>query len=186
MKVVIQRVSSASVTIDGQETARIGRGLLIFVGIEAADDAGDGEWLAQKIARLRIFDDTEGKMNLSLLDLAPQNRDEWRASSADASRAASTLQRQNSQLSTAPAPGAATALVISQFTLHASMAKGTRPSFNAAAKPEHAKPLYELFIKQLEKAIGRPVATGVFGAMMEIGISNHGPVTLIQDSKHRV
>jgi len=160
MRVVIQRVSSASVTIAGEITARIGRGLVIFVGIEAADDATDGEWLAQKITRLRIFDDAEGKMNLSLLDLSALG----------------------SQLSAAPA----TALVVSQFTLHASMAKGTRPSFNAAAKPEHARPLYELFIKQLEQALGRPVATGQFGAMMEIGISNQGPVTLIQDSKNRV
>jgi D-tyrosyl-tRNA(Tyr) deacylase len=151
MRVVLQRVSSASVTIAGAVTARIGRGLVIFVGIEAADDASDGEWLAQKIARLRIFEDAEGKMNLSLLDLAP-----------------------------------ATALVVSQFTLYASMAKGTRPSFNAAARPEHAKPLYELFIKQLEQAMGRPVATGEFGAMMEVEILNQGPVTLIQDSKNRV
>jgi D-tyrosyl-tRNA(Tyr) deacylase len=164
MRVVIQRVSSASVTIDGKETTRIGRGLLIFVGIEAADDASDGEWLASKIARLRIFDDADGKMNLSLLELS------------------SDPVTDNAQPLTAPA----TALVVSQFTLHASMAKGARPSFNAAARPEHAKPLYELFIKQLEHALGRRVATGVFGAMMEIGISNHGPVTLIQDSKNRV
>lgn len=164
MRVVIQRVSSASVTIGGEVTARIGRGLVILVGIEAADDASDGEWLAQKIARLRIFDDADGKMNLSLLELPLEPLTE------------------SSQPLTAPAA----ALVVSQFTLHASMAKGTRPSFNAAARPEHAKPLYELFIKQLENALGRPVATGVFGAMMEVGISNNGPVTLIQDSKNRV
>lgn len=77
-------------------------------------------------------------------------------------------------------------LLVSQFTLHASTAKGTRPSFNAAARPEQAKPLYELFIKQLEQALGRPIQTGRFGAMMEVTIVNDGPVTLIQDSKNRV
>jgi len=164
MRVVLQRVSSASVTIGGELTARIGRGLVIFVGIEAADDATDGEWLAQKIARLRIFDDADGKMNLSLLDLSCEPLTE------------------NSQPLTAPA----TALVVSQFTLYASTTKGTRPSFNAAARPEQAKPLYELFIRQLEQALGRPVSTGRFGAMMDVEILNNGPVTLIQDSKNRV
>jgi len=150
MRVVLQRVSSASVTIAGAQTARIGPGLLVLVGIEAADDASDGEWLAGKICRLRIFEDEAGLMNRSVVDTGGE------------------------------------ILLVSQFTLHASTAKGTRPSFNAAARPEHAKPLYELFIKQLEEALGRPVATGQFGAMMDIAILNQGPVTLIQDSKNRV
>lgn len=150
MRVVLQRVTSASVTIGGEVTARIGTGLMVLVGIEAADDASDGEWLAGKICKLRIFDDEAGVMNRSIVDAGGE------------------------------------ILLVSQFTLHASMAKGTRPSFNAAAKPDHARPLYELFIKQLERALGRPVSTGQFGAMMEVGISNHGPVTLIQDSKNRV
>ena len=150
MRVVIQRVSSASVTIDGEVTARIGAGLLLLVGIEAADDARDGEWLASKIVRLRIFADENGQMNRSVADIGGE------------------------------------ILLVSQFTLHASTAKGTRPSFNAAAKPEQAKPLYELFIKQLEQALGRSIQTGRFGAMMEIALLNNGPVTLIQDSKSRV
>lgn len=150
MRVVLQRVSSASVTIAGEQTARIGPGLLVLVGIEAADDVSDGEWLAGKICRLRIFEDEAGLMNRSVVDIGGE------------------------------------ILLVSQFTLHASTAKGTRPSFNAAARPEQAEPLYELFIKQLEQALGRPIATGRFGAMMDIGILNQGPVTLIQDSKNRV
>jgi len=161
MRVVIQRVSSAGVTIGGETTARIGPGLLALVGIETADTAGDGEWLAQKIARLRIFDDADGKMNLSLLDIIVAE-----------SRSPSSVVRP-------------LILLVSQFTLHASTAKGTRPSFNAAARPEQAKPLYELFIKQLEQAIGCPISTGQFGAMMQVALVNNGPVTLILDSQKR-
>lgn len=149
MRVVLQRVSSASVTIDGAVAGRIGAGLLILVGIEPSDTAADGEWLAAKIAKLRLFPDDAGQMNRSLVDCGGE------------------------------------ILLISQFTLHASTAKGTRPSFNAAAKPEHAEPLYQLFIKQLELSVGRPVATGRFGAMMEVALTNTGPVTLVIDSKLR-
>jgi D-tyrosyl-tRNA(Tyr) deacylase len=161
MRVVIQRVSSASVTITGRVAGQIDRGLLVFVGIESADTAADGEWLAQKIAKLRIFHDADGKMNLSLLDLA----------ASDVSPPSSVIRP--------------LVLLISQFTLHASTAKGTRPSFNAAARPEHAKPLYEQFIAQLSAALGRPVETGEFGAMMKVALVNDGPVTLIIDSKSR-
>lgn len=150
MRVVIQRVSSASVTVGGEVTGRINRGLLVFVGVEHADDASDGEWLAAKIAKLRIFPDDGGQMNRSIIDVGGE------------------------------------ILLVSQFTLHASTAKGTRPSFNDAARPEQAQPLYDLFIKQLEQAISRPVQSGRFGAMMEVTIVNDGPVTLIQDSKRRV
>lgn len=149
MRVVIQRVSSASVTIDGRVAGQIERGLLVLVGIEAADTAADGEWLAQKIAKLRIFADAEGHMNLSVADIAGG------------------------------------VLLISQFTLHASTQKGTRPSFNAAARPEHARPLYDQFIAQLTAALGRPVQTGEFGAYMSIALVNDGPVTLVIDSKTR-
>jgi D-tyrosyl-tRNA(Tyr) deacylase len=161
MRVVLQRVSSASVTIDGRVTGRIERGLLVLVGLEAADTAADGEWLAQKIARLRIFADADGQMNLSLLDLA-----------AAETRSPSSVLRP-------------LVLLISQFTLHASTQKGTRPSFNAAARPEHARPLYEQFIAQLSAALGRPVATGEFGAMMQVALVNDGPLTLIVDSRQR-
>ena len=149
MRVVVQRVSSARVTIAGRIAGQIERGLLIFVGIEAADTAADGEWLAQKIAKLRIFADAEQHMNLSVVDLAGG------------------------------------ILLVSQFTLHASTQKGTRPSFNAAARPEHARPLYEQFIAQLTAALGRQVETGEFGAMMEVTLVNDGPVTLVIDSKVR-
>jgi D-tyrosyl-tRNA(Tyr) deacylase len=149
MRVVLQRVSSASVTIEGAVAGSIGPGLMILVGIEPADAAADGEWLAAKIAKLRLFPDDTGQMNRSLVDSGGE------------------------------------ILLISQFTLHASTAKGTRPSFNAAAKPDHAEPLYQLFIKQLEQAIGRPVATGRFGAMMDVALTNSGPVTLVIDSRRR-
>jgi len=149
MRVVLQRVSSASVAIAGRIVGQIGRGLLILQGIEAADTAADGDWLAQKIAKLRIFPDDAGNMNRSIVDIGGD------------------------------------ILLVSQFTLHASTAKGTRPSFNAAARPEHARPLYETFQIQLAAALGRPIQTGEFGAMMEVALINDGPVTLILDSKVR-
>ena len=149
MRVVIQRVSSASVTIAGRDAGRIERGLLVLVGIEQADTPADGEWLAQKISKLRIFADADGHMNLSVTGISGG------------------------------------ILVISQFTLHASMQKGARPSFNAAARPDHARPLYEQFIVQLSTALGRPVATGEFGAYMEVALVNDGPVTLLLDSRFR-
>lgn len=150
MRVVLQRVSSASVTVEGRIIGSIGSGLMLLVGIETADTAADGEWLAGKISKLRLFPDEAGQMNRSIIDTGGD------------------------------------ILLVSQFTLHASTAKGTRPSFNAAARPEQAIPLYELFINQLQIAIGRPIATGQFGAMMEVTITNSGPVTLILDSKSRV
>src|SRR5687768_5078663 len=107
MRVVLQRVASASVTIDSRVAGQVERGLLAFVGIEAADTAADGEWLAGKVARLRIFPDEAGLMNRSGTDIGGG------------------------------------ILLISQFTLHASTQKGTRPSFNAAAHPDHARPLYD-------------------------------------------
>ena len=158
MRTVLQRVSSASVTIDGRVAGRIERGLLVFVGIETADNAADGEWLAQKIVRLRILADEA---------------------------AASPEQGRGSQMNKSVADIAGGILLISQFTLHASTQKGTRPSFNAAAKPEHAQPLYAQFAAQLTAALGRPVATGEFGAHMDVALVNDGPVTLIIDSKAR-
>lgn len=149
MRVVVQRVSHARVTVSGRVTGEIGRGLLVFQGIVGDDATSDGEWLASKITRLRIFEDTEGKMNLSVADVSGG------------------------------------ILLVSQFTLHASTAKGTRPSFNAAARPEMARPLYDLFQQQLAGALGHSVATGEFGAMMQVELLNDGPVTLVIDSKQR-
>lgn len=149
MRLVIQRVASARVTIAGRVAGQIDRGLLVLVGIEPADSAADGEWLAQKITKLRLFPDAGGQMNLSVTDIAGG------------------------------------ILLVSQFTLYASTQKGTRPSFNRAAPPAHAQPLYAQFIRQLSAALGRPVATGEFGADMEVALVNDGPVTLILDSKLR-
>ncbi len=149
MKAVIQRVSSASVSVAGETVGSIGSGLLILLGVATGDTPADGEWLAQKIAALRIFEDTDGKLNLSVRD----------------------------------AHGGA--LVISQFTLIASTRKGTRPSFNDAARPDTAIPLYEGFVRQLETALGQPVPTGRFGAMMQVALVNDGPVTLVIDSRLR-
>lgn len=147
MRLVIQRVSEASVTIDGATTGQIGPGLLILCGIEAADSVDDVAWLVQKVTQMRIFADAEGKMNLSIKD------------------------------------SGGGLLVVSQFTLHASTKKGNRPSFIRAARPEQAVPLYELFLSQLEAETGKPVARGVFGADMKVGLVNDGPVTICIDSR---
>lgn len=149
MRAVLQRVASASVSVDGTVIGAIGPGLLILLGVATGDTAEDGAWLVQKIAALRIFGDAGGKMNLALADTAGG------------------------------------ALVVSQFTLIASTRKGTRPSFNDAARPEAAVPLYEDFVRGLEIRLGRPVATGRFGAAMAVSLVNDGPVTLVLDSRLR-
>ncbi len=149
MRAIVQRVSSASVTIDNRVNGQIGHGLLVLLGVAQADTPEDGEWLAQKIARLRIFSDDAGQMNQSVADIAGG------------------------------------VLVVSQFTLFASTRKGTRPSFNAAAAPALAETLYNQFVGQMTVALGRPVATGQFGTMMQVALVNDGPVTLIVDTKVR-
>lgn len=149
MKAVIQRVSSASVTIDAKIVAEIQKGLLVLVGIEDADNQEDINWLCQKIANLRIFGDENGVMNLSVKDIDGE------------------------------------IIVVSQFTLQALTKKGNRPSYIKAAKPEIAIPLYELFIMQLEKELGKKVQTGIFGADMKVALVNDGPVTILIDSKYR-
>ena len=149
MRAVIQRVSEASVTIDGTVRGQIGPGLLVLLGIEDADCKDDAEWLAGKIARMRVFGDGEGKINCSVLDLGGD------------------------------------ALVISQFTLHASTKKGNRPSFIRAARPESAIPLYEHFLRAIETEIGKPPQRGEFGADMKVALINDGPVTIWMDSRNR-
>jgi len=136
MRAVIQRVTSASVTIDKLVTSSINEGVLILLGIENSDDNEDVIWLSKKISQLRIFNDKEGVMNLSVLDIDGE------------------------------------ALVVSQFTLHAMTKKGNRPSYINAARPEVAIPLYEQFVKELEKQLNKPVSTGEFGAMMDISLTN--------------
>lgn len=149
MKVVIQRVSKASVTINNGVVASIQNGLLILLGVEDADAQEDINWLSKKTANLRIFGDENGVMNKSLIDVQGD------------------------------------AIVVSQFTLHASTKKGNRPSYIKAARPEVAIPLYESFVNQLEKEIGRKVQTGEFGADMKVEILNDGPVTIIIDTKNK-
>ena len=146
---MLQRVNEASVSIEGNKISEIGPGLLIFLGIESSDDQTDINWLIRKIINMRIFDDENGKMNLSLQDKQGE------------------------------------ALVVSQFTLHASTKKGNRPSFIKAAPPEISKPLYQSFCETLSREIGPPLKRGVFGAMMEVALVNDGPVTIIMDSQDR-
>ncbi len=163
MRAVIQRVSAARVTVAGAIVGEINRGLLVLLGLAPTDTEADTQWLAEKIAKLRIFPDAEGHMNLSVVDLP-----------SDPSSPHSAL---GSQLPCV--------LVVSQFTLFASTRKGTRPSFNDAARPDIAIPLYESFCRRLSAALGRPVATGQFGALMAVALVNDGPVTLIIDSRQR-
>lgn len=148
MRAVIQRVKQASVTVDKELTGSIGNGMLILLGVESGDTQADIDWLVSRLARLRIFEDAEGKMNLSIRDV----------------------------------DGAA--LVVSQFTLFGSMKKGSRPSFNRAAVPAEAIPLYETFVARLSDALAKHVPTGRFGAMMDVSLVNDGPVTLILDSRN--
>ena len=149
MKIVLQRVSSASVTIENKIVADIQKGLLILVGIEDADTKEDIDWLVGKITKIRIFDDENHVMNLSIQDIDGD------------------------------------VIVVSQFTLHASTKKGNRPSYIKAAKPDIAIPLYENFVQQLEKELGKKIQTGVFGADMQVSLINDGPVTIIIDSKNK-
>lgn len=149
MRVVLQRVSEASVTIEGKQNAEIGQGILILLGIENEDSAEDITWLCSKIVKMRIFNDSNGVMNESLLQVDGD------------------------------------AIVVSQFTLHASTKKGNRPSYIKAARPEVAIPLYEEFVKTLEQELGKPVGTGEFGADMKVSLLNDGPVTILVDSKNR-
>ena len=149
MRIVVQRVAKASVTIGGELRSEIGKGMLVLVGIEDADGSDGVEWLCSKLSKLRIFEDDKAAMNLDI-------------SSVDGSF-----------------------LVVSQFTLFAMTKKGNRPSFIRAARPEHAVPLYEMFLQRLAELSGRPVRCGEFGADMKVELLNDGPVTIIIDSKNK-
>ncbi|HET6578472.1 MAG TPA: D-aminoacyl-tRNA deacylase [Gemmatimonadales bacterium] len=142
MRVVLQRVSHASVTIGGRVAGAIGRGFCLLVGFTHGDTDDRVDWMADKVAGLRLFSDAEGKMNLGLAEVQGG------------------------------------LLVISQFTLYGDTARGRRPSFIDAARPETAIPLYERFVAAL-RSRGLEVATGEFGADMQVEIHNDGPVTLI-------
>lgn len=149
MRILLQRVSQASVTIHGVQKSAIERGFLILLGIEAADTLDDVQWLVGKIVKIRLFADAAGLMNLSLSEVGGE------------------------------------CLVVSQFTLHASTKKGNRPSFIRAARPEQAIPLYQAFCDQLSTELAQPVATGEFGADMQVALVNDGPVTIWMDSQQR-
>ncbi|MBO7568952.1 MAG: D-tyrosyl-tRNA(Tyr) deacylase [Bacteroidaceae bacterium] len=149
MRAVIQRVAHASVTINSEKTAAISKGYLVLVGCENADTEEDIDWLSKKICNLRVFDDENGVMNKSILDM-------------------------NGEI-----------LVVSQFTLWASYKKGNRPSYLRAGSHEVTIPLYERFCAVLSENLGRPVATGEFGADMKVELLNDGPVTICMDTKNK-
>lgn len=149
MRIVLQRVSRASVSVEGMSKGSIDQGLLLFIGIGPEDTEDDARWLASKICTMRIFQDEAGKMNLSVKEIGGE------------------------------------ILLISQFTLFASLKKGNRPSFNGSAKPEKAIPLYRHFHKLMEQLMDKKIQTGEFGAHMDVSLCNDGPVTITMDSKER-
>ncbi len=149
MRIVIQRVTEASVTIEGRVHGQIKQGYLILLGVCEDDTREDVEWLVRKVVGLRVFDDENGVMNRSIMDVGGD------------------------------------ILVVSQFTLYASYKKGNRPSWLRAARHEISVPLYELFCQLMSEAIGKPVQTGEFGAMMQVSLVNDGPVTICMDTKNK-
>lgn len=149
MRIVIQRVSEASVSIKGTMKSSIQQGFLILLGIGEDDTEDDIEWLVKKVVNLRVFDDEQGVMNKSILDV-------------------------NGNI-----------LVVSQFTLMASYKKGNRPSYIRAAGHEISIPLYQQFCKRLSAQLGKEVATGEFGADMQVKLVNDGPVTICMDTKNK-
>lgn len=149
MRIVIQRVTRASVSIGGALHSAIGPGMMVLVGVECGDTDDDARRLAEKTAALRIFDDDAGVMNRPVTDAGGD------------------------------------VLAVSQFTLMASTRKGNRPSYIRAAAPSESKPLYEAYCRYVENLTGRSVATGVFGADMQVELVNDGPVTIIIDTRLR-
>ncbi len=149
MRVVVQRVTEASVAVDGSTVGEISKGLLVLVGVEDEDGSEDIKYIASKIVNLRIFDDENGVMNRSVMDIGEN------------------------------------VLLVSQFTLHASTAKGNRPSYIRASKGDVAEPMYKALGKEIESILGHRIEYGVFGADMKINLVNDGPVTIIIDSKNK-
>jgi D-tyrosyl-tRNA(Tyr) deacylase len=149
MRALVQRVRSASVSVDGAIVASIGPGLLALCGVSRTDTDADRAWLSRKIVSLRIFDDAAGIMNRSIAEAGGE------------------------------------LLAVSQFTLYASTRKGARPSYSAAAPPEVAEPAFAAFVRALERDLGRRVATGSFGAHMQVALVNDGPVTIWLDTAAR-
>ena len=146
MRLLVQRVKRASVTINGEEKRSINKGMCVFIGVTHGDDESKADWLAEKLSGLRIFEDSDGKINLSLKDVDGE------------------------------------ILLVSQFSLYASCAKGRRPSFTEAAKPDEAEKLYNYFAAKIKSSGLKDVKCGEFGADMEVEIINDGPLTFIIDS----
>ena len=149
MRVVVQKVKNASVKVNNQVVGEIKNGLVVLAGYESSDSLDDISWMVKKIIMMRIFDDSENRMNFSLLDV-------------------------NGEI-----------LLISQFTLHASVKKGNRPSYIKAADSKKAKQMYDQTINQFETVLKRKISTGEFGANMEVSLVNTGPVTITIDSKKK-
>ena len=147
MRVVIQRVTEASVAVDHEITGKIGPGLLVLAGFEESDAEADLDWMAGKIVRIRLFADDAGVMNRNVRKVGGE------------------------------------ILAVSQFTLYASVKKGNRPSWSRAARGDVSQPLFQDFVARLARELGRPVATGTFGADMQVSLVNDGPVTVSIDSK---
>jgi D-tyrosyl-tRNA(Tyr) deacylase len=143
LKIVLQRVKNASVSVNGASISEIGPGLLLLVGVAKGDGKAEADWLAEKVSGLRVFADDEGKMNLGVREAGGE------------------------------------ILAVSQFTLLADTRKGKRPSFVAAAPPEEAEMLFDHFCEKLRVAGVRSVKTGSFGAMMDVALTNDGPVTIV-------
>ena len=146
MRAVVQRVSNAKVEVEGKITGQISNGLMVLLGVEDGDDNSDMEYLADKVVGLRIFEDDQGKMNLSVAEIEGE------------------------------------LLVVSQFTLLGDARKGRRPSFVKAAEPEEGNRLYEEFVQRI-RSKGLTVQTGIFRAMMDVTLTNQGPVTMLLDSR---
>ena len=160
MRAVIQRVASASVEVDGKTISSIGRGLLVLVGVAPGDGAADVDWLARKLLAARLFPDAAGTP--------------WSASVTDAAPAAPGE------------PPGVELLLVSQFTLHATLRKGTRPDFSGAAPPSDARGIYASLVDRVRAAYEPArVRDGVFGAMMRVSLVNDGPVTLVLDTEDK-
>jgi D-tyrosyl-tRNA(Tyr) deacylase len=147
MRALVQRVSKANIKVNEKNISSINKGLLVLLGIQDTDDESDVTWLSNKIIKMRIFEDDNGKMNQSIEDIGGE------------------------------------LLIVSQFTLHASTKKGNRPSFINAAHPDKALPIYQTFVSECNKQIS--TQTGRFGAMMQVGLVNDGPVTIWLDSRNK-
>jgi D-tyrosyl-tRNA(Tyr) deacylase len=147
MRALVQRVSKANIKVNEKNISSINKGLLVLLGIQDTDDESDITWLSNKIIKMRIFEDDNGKMNQSIEDIGGE------------------------------------LLIVSQFTLHASTKKGNRPSFINAAHPDKALPIYQTFVSECNKQIS--TQTGKFGAMMQVGLVNDGPVTIWLDSRNK-